>query len=102
MSFYQAEAVSEKVQPRTLRAGVKTLDGKLISDRHVLVFDETSDDPRKRETPVRFILSSSAEGANNQDVLLVLEEQFGATEHYQTYKAERYTIRRSFNSDFFD
>lgn len=98
--LYQTEAVTEKKQPRRLRAGLYTLDGELISDAHELTFDFASDNPRERELSVRFILSRQAEEANNQQVDLRLEEQVEGTSHFTRYKAARYTIRRSFTSEF--
>ena len=100
VAFYQIEPTSEKVKPRALRAGIYTLAGKLISDQHVLVFDQTSENPRERETQVRFILTQEANQANNQEVTLKLEEQVPNTSHYAEYKSARYTMRRSFTSDF--
>ncbi len=98
--IYQTEAVTEKKQPRTLRAGLRTLDGELISDQHELTFDFSSDNPRERELSVRFILSRKADEANNQQVELRLEEQVEGTTHFTPYKSTRYTIRRSFTSEF--
>ena len=101
VAFYQVEPVSEKVQARTLRAGIYTLAGQRISDQHTLVFDLTSDNPRQREIQVRFILTSDANQANNQEVVLKLEEQIPNTSHFQQYGTPvRYTLRRSFTSDF--
>jgi uncharacterized protein (TIGR02687 family) len=98
--LYQPEAVTEKKQPRKLRAGLYTLDGELISESHELTFDFASENPRERELSVRFILSRKADEANNQQVELRLEEQVEGTSHFTRYKATRYTIRRSFTSEF--
>jgi len=98
--LYQTEAVTEKKQSRKLRAGLYTLDGELISDAHELTFDFSSENPRERELSVRFILSRKADEANNQQVELRLEEQVEGTSHFTRYKATRYTIRRSFTSEF--
>lgn len=98
--LYQNEPVTEKVHGRTLRAGIYTESGELISDSHELTFDLTADHPRQRELPVRFMLTRKAEDANGQEVILKLEEQHGGTSHYKEYKSLRYTMRRSFTSDF--
>jgi len=98
--LYQAEAVTDKVQPRTLRAGIYTQAGELISDRHDLTFDLTSDNPREREIRVQFLLTRKADAANGQDVFLRLEESVPGTAHYREYKTARYMLRRSFTSDF--
>ncbi|MBN2393128.1 MAG: BREX-1 system phosphatase PglZ type A [Anaerolineae bacterium] len=98
--LYQTEPATEKVQPRRLRAGIYMQDGTLISDCHDLLFDLSSENPREREMPVRFILTQKADQANNQEVLLRLEEQVEGTSHYQEYKTARYMLRRAFTSDF--
>jgi hypothetical protein len=98
--FYQKEAVTDKVQARILRAGIWTKDGVLISDSHTLKYDLTSDNPRERELPTRFLLTRVADEVNNQEVILKLEEQEGDTSHYKLYKTVNYMVRRSFSSDF--
>lgn len=98
--LYQHEAITEKRQPRRLRAGLYTLTGELISDQHELLFDFASDNPRERELPVRLLLSRKADAANNQQIELRLEEPVEGTSHHTKYKAVRYTIRRSFTSEF--
>jgi uncharacterized protein (TIGR02687 family) len=98
--LYQSQAVTEKLQGRTLRAGIYTLAGELVSDSHELKFDLVSDNPRDREMPVRFVLSRKADEANGQQVVLRLEEPLEGTSHFREYKTLRYTIRRSFTSDF--
>ncbi len=100
VTFYQTAPVTAKMQPRHLRAGIYTQAGDLISDQHTLHFDIASENPRERERPVRFILTQKAEEANEQDVILRLEEREGETSHYTTYKTVRYTLRRTFTSDF--
>lgn len=100
VTLYQAAAVTDKVRPRTLRAGLYTETGELISDSHEITFDLTSDNPRDREHQVRFVLTSKSDEANYQEVLLKLEERHGGTSHYKEYKSHRYLMRRSFTSDF--
>ncbi|HDQ70545.1 MAG TPA: BREX-1 system phosphatase PglZ type A [Chloroflexi bacterium] len=100
VTFYQTEAATEKVQPRRLRAGIYTQGGVLISDRHELLFDLASENPREREMPVRFILTQKADAANQQEVLLRLDEQVEGTSHYREVKTVRYILRRAFTSDF--
>ena len=43
--LYQTEPVTEKRQPRKLRAGLYTLEGESISDMHQLTFDMASEKP---------------------------------------------------------
>lgn len=98
--LYQTEPVTEKRQPRKLRVGLYTLEGESISDTHDLRFDMSSDNPREREVAVRFILSRKADAYNNQPVELRLDEPVDGTSHFSRYHAVRYTIRRSFTSEF--
>lgn len=100
VTLYQTGPVSDKIQPRMLRAGIYTETGELISDSHDLTFDLTSDNPRKRELQVRFVLTRKADEANGQEVVLRLEEKHAGTSHYKEYKSLRYLMRRSFTSDF--
>lgn len=98
--LYQTEPVTDKRQPRRLRAGLYSLAGEVISDVQELSFDMTSSNPREREVALRFILSRKADDFNNQQVELRLEEPVGGTSHHTRYLAVRYTIRRSFTSEF--
>jgi uncharacterized protein (TIGR02687 family) len=98
--LYQVAPVTEKRQPRKLRAGIYTLEGEVISDTHDLTFDMSSENPREREVSVQFILSRKADAYNNQQVELRLEEPVDGTSHYRLYQSVRYTIRRSFTSEF--
>ena len=98
--LYQSQPVTEKVQARTLVAGMYTLAGDLISDFHTLVFDISSDNSRDRERQVRFLLTSKADEVNGQEVILRLDEKYPGTSHYSEYKSIRYLMRRSFTSDF--
>lgn len=100
VGFYQVQPVTEKMQPRKLRTAIYTEAGELISDVHDLTFDLTSDNPREREFQVRFVLSRKADEANNQEVVLKLEEKHAGTSHFKEYKSLRYMMRRSFTSDF--
>ncbi len=100
VAFYQTTPVTDKVQSRTLRAGIFAASGQLISDQHDLIFDLTSENPREREIKLRLVLSKEADAFNQQQVLLKLEELISGTSHYKDYKSIAYTLRRSFTSDF--
>lgn len=100
VTFYQAQAVSEKLHQRELSAGIYAADGTLISDEHDLVFDFSSDNPREREQPFKFLLSREAENFNNQDVFLKLRERVGKTRHFEDYANHRFQLRRGITTDF--
>lgn len=100
VTLYQVGPVTDKIQPRTLRAGIYTEAGDLISDSHELTFDLASENSRERELQIRFLLTRKADDANGQEVILRLEEKHAGTSHYKEYRSVRYTMRRSFTSDF--
>lgn len=100
VTMYQAGPVTDKIQPRVLRAGIYTETGDLISDSHDLTFDLSSENPRERELQVRFVLTRKADEANGREVVLRLDEKHAGTSHYKEYKSLRYLMRRSFTSDF--
>ena len=100
VTFYQAQQVTDKVQSRTLRAGIYSKDNELISDSHNLNFEFVSGNPRERELKIRFVLTKKADDLNEQEVYLRIEEQEPGTAYYKEYKSTRYVIRRSFTSDF--
>jgi uncharacterized protein (TIGR02687 family) len=100
VTFYQTEPISDKVHKRKLRAGIYTATGELISDSHELTFDLNLENAREREIPIRFIFTRESNQANNNEVVLRLDEQIANTTHYQEYKSLRYMMRRSFTSDF--
>lgn len=98
--FYQSEPVTEKVQPRVLKAGIYTLEGELISDQLELIFDRESENAREREFKTRFILTREAGAKGDLEAELRLYERHGDTSHFKDYKSVRYVIRRSFTTDF--
>lgn len=98
--FYQAEAVSEKIQSRELVAGIFATDGTLISDEFTLQFDFALDNAREREMPRKFLLSRGADQYNNQTVLLKLRERVGKTSHFQDYAVHHFQLRRGITTDF--
>lgn len=100
VTFYQESMVTDKTQPRVLRAGFYTEQDELISNQIELTFDIELPESRDREVQAQFILRREADAVNGQEVVLKLEEQHAGTTHYTPYKSQRYLIRRSFTSDF--
>ncbi len=100
VTLYQTGPITDKVQPRTLAAGIYTQAGVLISDSHELTFDLTAENARERERRVQFVLTRKSDAANGQEVVLRLDERVPETSHYREYKTVRYLLRRSFTSDF--
>ena len=100
VTLYQTEPVTDKLKPRELRCGIYTSSGQLISDIHNVTMDLTADNAREREMKLRFVLTQDADSVNNQEVSLKLEEPVAGTNQYTEYKQLKYTVRRSFTSDF--
>jgi uncharacterized protein (TIGR02687 family) len=97
--LFQSEPVRDKVQPRTLRAGLYVGE-TLISNLVTLTFDEASDDKRDRYQSARMLLSQDANDYNNRAVEFRLEERIPNTSHWRVYAKTIYTLKRSFTSDF--
>lgn len=103
VTFYQQEGITDKLLPRTLKVGIYSKDGIVISDMHTLSFDLKSDNPREREMKIRFLLSTNSDDYNNQEVFLRLEKISPApeTSHDKFYgDGVKYTLRKSIKSDF--
>ncbi|MDX3453585.1 BREX-1 system phosphatase PglZ type A [Streptomyces sp. ME02-8801-2C] len=98
--FYQEDAVTEKVQARTVRVGLY-VDDMLISNQPELHFDRTSEDKRDRFQDVRLLLSREADEFNGRTVELRLEEPIAGTTGWKAMPQKAtYTLKRSFTSDF--
>lgn len=100
VKLYQRDPINDKMQPVTLKAGIYSQSGDLISEEKTINFDYCSDNPRDREFQCSLVLSTKAEQANNQQIVLKLEKPIPGTNKYQFYKSETYTLRRAFSSDF--
>ncbi|NEE08395.1 BREX-1 system phosphatase PglZ type A, partial [Streptomyces sp. SID7499] len=73
VKLFQTEPVSEKVQPRALRAGLYVGEA-LISNHAPLVFDQESADRRDRYQSAVMLLSQDANDYNSRAVEFRLEE----------------------------
>jgi uncharacterized protein (TIGR02687 family) len=97
--LFQSEPVTDKVQPRTVRAGLY-VDETLISNLVHLTFDQTSADKRDRYRSAQMLLSQDANEFNNRAVEFRLEERIPHTNQWRVYAKAIYTLKRSFASDF--
>lgn len=97
--LFQSEPVSDKVQPRTLRAGLYVGETP-ISNVVDLTFDQISADQRDRYQSARMLLSQDANDYNNRAVEFRLEERIPNTNQWRAYAKAVYTLKRSFASDF--
>lgn len=97
--LFQTEPVSDKVQPRTLRAGLYVGE-TLISNLLDLTFDQTSSDKRDRYQSARMLLSQESSDYNNRTVEFRLGERILNTNQWRVFAKAAYTLKRSFASDF--
>lgn len=97
--LYQVEPVSDKIQPRTVRAGIYVGETAL-SNVAELVFDQTSTDRRERYQTATLYLSQEADDFNNRAVEVRLEEPIPNTSQWKAFTKAPYTLKRSFTADF--
>ncbi|MCW4354168.1 BREX-1 system phosphatase PglZ type A [Hoyosella sp. YIM 151337] len=97
--LFQSEPVSEKVQPRKVRAGLYVGE-TLISNQVELTFDQESTDKRDRYQNAQMLLTQDANDYNNRAVEFRLEEHIPNTNQWRVYQKAMYTLKRSFASDF--
>ncbi|WP_032384847.1 BREX-1 system phosphatase PglZ type A [Rhodococcoides fascians] len=97
--LFQSEPVSDKVHPRTVRAGLYVGE-TLISNQSELAFDQSSTDKRDRYQSAHMLLSQDANDYNNRAVEFRLEERIPNTNQWRVYAKAIYTLKRSFATDF--
>lgn len=100
ISFYQTEAVSEKVTPITLRVGFYDDNNNLLSDSPILTFSTTSEDATQREQKHVFIFQNRISSLNGKEVVLRMERQILNTDQFVTYKEEAYKVSVMFANEF--
>ena len=100
ISFYQTEAVSEKVKGVTLRVGFYDAHGELISDSINMVFDSDNTDTRQREQKHVFVFKKQLSKLNGQEVTLKMERQVPNSEQFVPYKEEPYKVSVMFQAEW--
>lgn len=100
VTFYQAEPVTDKQQPRQVHTAIFADDGTLISDEAELEFDFASENPRERELSRSFLLSKAADAYNNQTVFLRLRTRIGKTSHFEDHASQPLLLKRGISTDF--
>lgn len=100
VTFYQAEPVTDKQQPRQVHAAIFSDDETLISNEAALEFDFTSENPRERELSRGFLLSKAADVYNNQTVFLKLRTRIGKTSHFEDHASQPLLLKRGISTDF--
>jgi uncharacterized protein (TIGR02687 family) len=100
ISFYQLDAVTEKVQPITLRIGFFDAQGTLISDSLTLTFNSTSADSNQREQKHMFVFKNQLSQLNGQEVTLKMERKLENSEQFTAYKQVAYKVSVMFQAEF--
>lgn len=101
VKLFQSEATSDKVQPRTLRAGLYVGETLISNDpQPELTFDSPSSEKRDRYQSVQLLLNKDSNDYNNRAVEFRLEERIPNTNQWRVFAKAMYTQRRSFASDF--
>lgn len=100
ISFFQNDAVTERVKAVTLRIGFYDAEGNLISDSWNAVFDSTSNDSTQREQRHVFVFKNQLAKLNGQEVILKMERQVAGTEQYVAYKEMPYKVKVMFQAEF--
>lgn len=100
ISFFQSEAVTEKMKGLTLRVGFYDTEGNLISDSITMVFDSESNDTTQREQRHVFVFKNQLSKLNGQEVILKMERQVSGTEQFVAYKEVPYKVKVMFQAEF--
>ena len=100
ISFYQTEAITEKVTPSTMKIGFYDEDNNLLSDSPILTFGSTSDDTRQREQKHVFIFQNRLSSLNGKEITLRMERQIPNSDQYAIYKEEIFKVSVIFANEF--
>lgn len=101
VKLFQSEPASDKVQARTLRAGLYVGETLISNDpQPELTFDSTSSEKRDRYQSVQLLLNKDSNDHNNRAVEFRLEERIPNTNQWRVLAKAMYTLKRSFASDF--
>lgn len=100
VKLYQKEAVTEKVQARTLSIALYSAADDLLSELKEITFDSDSELSREREFTFTLHLNKKAEDFNDTTIHLKLKEKRSGTTKFVDFKAYPYLLKRTFFSDF--
>ncbi|MCL2802835.1 MAG: BREX-1 system phosphatase PglZ type A [Micrococcales bacterium] len=97
--LYQEEPVTEKIRPRELFAALYVED-TMVSNEVCVVCSQTSSEKRDRFHPITLVLSRQADPFNGQTIELRLFETVGTSQRVRYPPTLRFTLNRTFTSDF--
>ena len=100
ISFFQTEAVTEKVKEMTLRIGFYDAEGNLISDSFTTTFANESNDTTQREQKHTFMFRNQLSRLNGQEVVLKMERAIPNSDQFAKYKEFPYKVNVMFQAEF--
>ena len=100
LSFYQEEAISDKIRPIKLKIAFFTKDNKLISNSQSFTFESTDLHDRNRETKLKFDLKQNASNYSGESIKLVMKKIIEQSSEEPIYKEYEMRLQLSFANDF--
>ena len=100
ISFFQTEAVTEKVKEITLRIGFYDEEGNLISNSFTTTFANESNDTTQREQKLTFMFRNQLSKLNGQEVMLRMERAIPNSDQFAKYKEFPYKVNVMFQAEF--
>lgn len=100
ISFFQTEAVTEKVKEITLRIGFYDAEDNLISDSFTTTFASKSNDTIQREQKHTFMFRNQLSKLNGQEVMLRIERSIPNSNQFTKYKEFSYRVSVMFQAEF--
>lgn len=102
VSFYQEEAIVDKIKPLRLKMAFYTKDNKLLSTSQSFTFDSEEMYDRNRETKLKFDLKQNAGDYSGQNIKLVMKKLIEGSNEEPVYKEYEIKLQLSFVNDFDD
>lgn len=100
ISFFQTDAVTEKMKGITLRIGFYDIDNNLISDSFTTTFTNESNDTTQREQKHTFIFRKELSKLNGKEVILRMERSIPNSDEFAKYKEFPYQVNVMFQAEF--
>ena len=100
ISFFQTEAVTEKIKEMTLRIGFYDAEGNLISDSFTTTFASESNNTTQREQKYTFMFRNQLSKLNGQEVMLRMERSIPNSDQFAQYKEFPYKVNVMFQAEF--
>ena len=102
ISFYQENAVEDKVKARNLKIAFYANDGTLLSNTQSFTFDSVDVHDRNREKKLKLDLKQNAGDYSGQNIKLVMKTLIDGSSEEPIYKEYKIKLQLSFINDFDD